>query len=50
MFGSNAYLGLTNHPKVVEAAITATKIWHRYGRLVSLTGPRYSYRIRKKAC
>ena len=28
MFGSNAYLGLTNHPKVVEAAIEATK---KYG-------------------
>jgi 8-amino-7-oxononanoate synthase len=28
MFGSNAYLGLTNHPKVKEAAITATR---KYG-------------------
>ncbi|MDR0845632.1 MAG: pyridoxal phosphate-dependent aminotransferase family protein [Tannerella sp.] len=28
MFGSNAYLGLTNHPKVVEAAIEATR---KYG-------------------
>jgi len=28
MFGSNAYLGLTNHPKVKEAAIEAIK---RYG-------------------
>ena len=28
MFGSNAYLGLTNHPKVKEAAIAATK---KYG-------------------
>lgn len=28
MFGSNAYLGLTNHPKVKEAAINATK---KYG-------------------
>ena len=28
MFGSNAYLGLTNHPKVKEAAIEATK---KYG-------------------
>lgn len=28
MFGSNSYLGLTNHPKVIEAAIEATK---RYG-------------------
>ena len=28
MFGSNAYLGLTNHPKVKEAAIDATK---KYG-------------------
>ena len=28
MFGSNAYLGLTNHPKVKEAAIAAT---NKYG-------------------
>lgn len=28
MFGSNSYLGLTNHPKVIEAAIAATK---KYG-------------------
>jgi 8-amino-7-oxononanoate synthase len=28
MFGSNAYCGLTNHPKVKEAAIAATK---KYG-------------------
>ncbi len=28
MFGSNSYLGLTNHPKVEEAAIKATK---KYG-------------------
>lgn len=28
MFGSNAYLGLTNHPKVKEASIEATK---KYG-------------------
>lgn len=28
MFGSNSYLGLTNHPKVKEAAIAATK---KYG-------------------
>lgn len=28
MFGSNSYLGLTNHPKVIEAAVTATK---KYG-------------------
>ncbi|MDE7464876.1 MAG: aminotransferase class I/II-fold pyridoxal phosphate-dependent enzyme [Muribaculaceae bacterium] len=28
MFGSNSYMGLTNHPKVVEAAIEATK---KYG-------------------
>ncbi|WP_321423694.1 serine palmitoyltransferase [uncultured Bacteroides sp.] len=28
MFGSNSYLGLTNHPKVIEAAIEATK---KYG-------------------
>ena len=29
MFGSNAYLGLTNHPKVKEAAIDAIKknVW-----------------------
>ena len=25
MFGSNSYLGLTNHPKIIEAAIEATK-------------------------
>lgn len=25
MFGSNSYMGLTNHPKVIEAAIEATK-------------------------
>ena len=28
MFGSNSYLGLTNHPKVIEAAVEATK---KYG-------------------
>lgn len=28
MFGSNSYMGLTNHPKVVEAAVAATK---KYG-------------------
>jgi 8-amino-7-oxononanoate synthase len=28
MFGSNSYLGLTNHPKVIEAAVQATK---KYG-------------------
>ncbi len=28
MFGSNSYLGLTNHPKVIEAAVEAT---HKYG-------------------
>ena len=28
MFGSNSYLGLTNHPKVKEAAIEATR---KYG-------------------
>lgn len=28
MFGSNSYLGLTNHPKVIEAAVAATK---KYG-------------------
>ncbi len=28
MFGSNAYTGLTNHPKVIEAAVAATK---KYG-------------------
>lgn len=28
MFGSNSYLGLTNHPKVIEAAIAATR---KYG-------------------
>lgn len=28
MFGSNSYLGLTNHPKVIEASLNATK---KYG-------------------
>lgn len=28
MFGSNSYMGLTNHPKVIEAAVQATK---KYG-------------------
>ncbi len=28
MFGSNSYLGLTNHPKVIEAAVKATE---KYG-------------------
>lgn len=28
MFGSNSYLGLTNHPKVIEASIAATR---KYG-------------------
>ena len=28
MFGSNSYLGLTNHPRVIEAAVEAT---HKYG-------------------
>ncbi len=28
MFGSNSYLGLTNHPKIIEAAVEATK---KYG-------------------
>lgn len=28
MFGSNSYMGLTNHPKVIEAAVAATK---KYG-------------------
>lgn len=28
MFGSNSYIGLTNHPKVIEAAVEATK---KYG-------------------
>ncbi|MDR2086698.1 MAG: pyridoxal phosphate-dependent aminotransferase family protein [Dysgonamonadaceae bacterium] len=36
MFGSNAYLGLTNHPKVKEAAIAATK---KYG--TGMAGSRY---------
>ncbi|MCC8198094.1 MAG: pyridoxal phosphate-dependent aminotransferase family protein [Tannerellaceae bacterium] len=36
MFGSNAYLGLTNHPKVKEAAIEATK---KYG--TSCAGSRF---------
>jgi len=36
MFGSNAYLGLTNHPKVKEAAINAIK---KYG--TGMAGSRY---------
>jgi len=36
MFGSNAYLGLTNHPKVKEAAINATK---KYG--TGMAGSRF---------
>lgn len=36
MFGSNAYLGLTNHPKVVEAAMKATK---KYG--TGMAGSRF---------
>ena len=36
MFGSNAYLGLTNHPKVKEAAIAATQ---KYG--TGMAGSRF---------
>lgn len=36
MFGSNAYLGLTNHPKVKEASIAATK---KYG--TGMAGSRF---------
>lgn len=36
MFGSNAYLGLTNHPKVKEAAVAATK---KYG--TGMAGSRF---------
>ena len=36
MFGSNAYLGLTNHPKVVEASIEATR---KYG--TGMAGSRF---------
>jgi len=36
MFGSNAYLGLTNHPKVKEAAIKATQ---KYG--TGMAGSRF---------
>lgn len=36
MFGSNSYLGLTNHPKIKEAAIEATK---KYGS--SCAGSRF---------
>lgn len=36
MFGSNAYLGLTNHPKVKEAALNATK---KYG--TGMAGSRF---------
>lgn len=36
MFGSNSYLGLTNHPKVIEAAVAAAK---KYG--TGCAGSRY---------
>ena len=36
MFGSNSYMGLTNHPKVIEAAVEATK---KYGS--GCAGSRY---------
>lgn len=36
MFGSNAYLGLTNHPKVIEAAVAASK---KYG--TGMAGSRF---------
>lgn len=36
MFGSNSYLGLTNHPKVIEAAMAAAK---KYG--TGCAGSRY---------
>ena len=36
MFGSNSYLGLTNHPKVKEAAIEATR---KYG--TGMAGSRF---------
>lgn len=36
MFGSNAYLGLTNHPKVKEAALAATR---KYG--TGMAGSRF---------
>lgn len=36
MFGSNAYLGLTNHPKVKEAALNAI---HKYG--TGMAGSRF---------
>ena len=36
MFGSNSYMGLTNHPKVIEAAVEATR---KYGS--GCAGSRY---------
>lgn len=36
MFGSNAYLGLTNHPEVIEASVNATK---KYG--TGMAGSRF---------
>ncbi|MDR2859727.1 MAG: pyridoxal phosphate-dependent aminotransferase family protein [Mediterranea sp.] len=36
MFGSNSYLGLTNHPKIIEAAVEATR---KYG--TSCAGSRF---------
>ena len=54
MFGSNAYLGLTNHPKVKEAAIEAIK---KYGtgcagsrRLTCSIGKTFGRFRRKRRC
>ena len=38
MFGSNSYMGLTTHPKVIEAAVEATR---KYG-----TGCKSNFRSR----
>lgn len=51
MFGSNAYLGLTNHPKVIEAAVAATKnMGPEWRALVFKWDSGYTHRIGEKAC
>ena len=40
MFGSNSYIGLTNHPKVKEAAIAAIKKYGTGGAARSICGKR----------
>ena len=45
MFGSNSYLGLTNHPKVIEAAVEATR---KYG--TGLAGSPFLNEIGRASC